>query len=344
MRFYLWLLRSNKAGKGIQASINGHVYYAGNAKFIKEHMVSFKESDVLKLADEGKTPLIFADDEKVLGIIAIADTIRNTSKAAIHEFKNKNIHVVMLTGDNQRTANAVAKGLEIDEVISDVLPANKESVVRKLQQQGRKVLMVGDGINDAPALMRADVGVAIGQGTDIAIDSADIVLMKNSLLDVNTAIDLSVAVIKNIKMNLFWAFFYNFLGIPVAAGVFYPVFGLLLSPMIGSAAMSLSSVCVVTNALRLRFFKPKAINVEDKKEIKEKEEKKTMKKTMIVDGMMCQNCVRHVKNALEGVEGVTSAVVDLDSRSAVIEMEKDIQDQILLDAVKEEGYTPIEIR
>jgi len=192
--------------------------------------------------------------------------------------------------------------------------------------------------------MRADIGVAIGQGTDIAIDSADIVLMKNSLLDVNTAIDLSTAIIRNIKMNLFWAFFYNFLGIPVAAGVFYPLFGWLLSPMIGSAAMSLSSVCVVTNALRLRFFKPRVINVKDEETIIEKEEVKTMKKTMIVDGMMCQNCVRHVKNALEGVDGVISANVDFDSKSAEIEMSQKIADEVLFNVVKEEGYTPVEIR
>ena len=302
------------------------------------------EKDIEKLADEGKTPLIFTDKTEVLGIIAVADTIRNTSKAAIQEFKQKGLHVVMLTGDNQRTAKAVAQGLHIDEVISDVLPADKESVIRRLQSEQRKVMMVGDGINDAPALMRADIGVAIGQGTDIAIDSADIVLMKNSLLDVNTAIDLSTSVIRNIKMNLFWAFFYNFLGIPVAAGVFYPLFGWLLSPMIGSAAMSLSSVCVVTNALRLRFFKPSVINVKDEETIIEKEEVKTMKKTMIVDGMMCQNCVRHVKNALEGVDGVISVNVDLDSKSAEIEMSQEIADEVLFNVVKEEGYTPVEIR
>lgn len=331
-------------GKGVKAKIDGQTYFAGNSVFIKENGISFNEKDIEKLADEGKTPLIFTDETEALGIIAVADTIRNTSKAAIQEFKQKGLHVVMLTGDNQRTAKAVAQGLYIDEVISDVLPADKESVIRRLQREQRKVMMVGDGINDAPALMRADIGVAIGQGTDIAIDSADIVLMKNSLLDVNTAIDLSTAIIRNIKMNLFWAFFYNFLGIPVAAGVFYPLFGWLLSPMIGSAAMSLSSVCVVTNALRLRFFKPSVINVKDEETIIEKEEVKTMKKTMIVDGMMCQNCVRHVKNALEGVDGVISANVDLDSKSAEIEMSQKIADEVLFNVVKEEGYTPVEIR
>lgn len=330
-------------GKGVVAKVEGKTYFAGNSSFIKEKGVSFKEKDVVDLADEGKTPLIFASTSEIIGIIAVADTIRDSSKAAIQEFKQKGLHVVMLTGDNRRTANAVGKGLNIDEVISDVLPADKESVIRRLQDQNRKVMMVGDGINDAPALMRADVGVAIGKGTDIAIDSADIVLMKNSLLDVNTAIDLSVSVIRNIKMNLFWAFFYNFLGIPVAAGVFYPLFGWLLSPMLGSAAMSLSSVCVVTNALRLRFFEPKKIDIKEETII-EKEDTKMMKKTMIVDGMMCQNCVRHVKKALESIDGVVSVNVDLDSKTAEIEMKQEIDDKILLDAVKEEGYKPLEIR
>lgn len=329
-------------GKGVVAKVEGKTYFAGNSSFIKEKGVSFKEKDVVDLADEGKTPLIFASTSEIIGIIAVADTIRDSSKAAIQEFKQKGLHVVMLTGDNRRTANAVGKGLNIDEVISDVLPADKESVIRRLQDQNRKVMMVGDGINDAPALMRADVGVAIGKGTDIAIDSADIVLMKNSLLDVNAAIDLSVSVIRNIKMNLFWAFFYNFLGIPVAAGVFYPLFGWLLSPMLGSAAMSLSSVCVVTNALRLRFFEPKKIDIKEETII-EKEDTKMMKKTMIVDGMMCQNCVRHVKKALESIDGVVSVNVDLDSKTAEIEMKQEIDDKILLDAVKEEGYEPLEI-
>lgn len=329
-------------GKGVVAKVEGKTYFAGNSSFIKEKGVSFKEKDVVDLADEGKTPLIFASTSEIIGIIAVADTIRDSSKVAIQEFKQKGLYVVMLTGDNRRTANAVGKGLNIDEVISDVLPADKESVIRRLQDQNRKVMMVGDGINDAPALMRADVGVAIGKGTDIAIDSADIVLMKNSLLDVNTAIDLSVSVIRNIKMNLFWAFFYNFLGIPVAAGVFYPLFGWLLSPMLGSAAMSLSSVCVVTNALRLRFFEPKKIDIKEETII-EKEDTKMMKKTMIVDGMMCQNCVRHVKKALESIDGVVSVNVDLDSKTAEIEMKQEIDDKILLDAVKEEGYEPLEI-
>lgn len=329
-------------GKGVVAKVEGKTYFAGNSSFIKEKGVSFKEKDVVDLADEGKTPLIFASTSEIIGIIAVADTIRDSSKAAIQEFKQKGLHVVMLTGDNRRTANAVGKCLNIDEVISDVLPVDKESVIRRLQDQNRKVMMVGDGINDAPALMRADVGVAIGKGTDIAIDSADIVLMKNSLLDVNTAIDLSVSVIRNIKMNLFWAFFYNFLGIPVAAGVFYPLFGWLLSPMLGSAAMSLSSVCVVTNALRLRFFEPKKIDIKEEAII-DKEDTKMMKKTMIVDGMMCQNCVRHVKKALESIDGVVSVNVDLDSKTAEIEMKQEIDDKILLDAVKEEGYEPLEI-
>lgn len=331
------------SGRGVKAIIDDATYYAGNKAFMLENQIRVNEADIERLATQGKTPLIFADEKEVIGIIAVADTVRETSKAAIAKFKEKGIHVVMLTGDNKLTANAIASSLNIDEVISDVMPADKESVIRNLQAQNRKVMMVGDGINDAPALTRADIGMAIGQGTDIAIDSADVVLMKNTLLDVNTAIELSHAVIKNIKMNLFWAFFYNILGIPVAAGLFYPFTGLLLSPMIGSAAMSLSSVSVVTNALRLRFFKPEEILVKDKEEVKVVEEKKTMTKTMIIDGMMCQNCVKHVTKALQGVEGVSSVQVDLDSKSATIELNENIEDAVLMAAVEEEGYTPVKM-
>lgn len=331
------------SGRGVKAIIDDATYYAGNKAFMLENQIRVNEADIERLATQGKTPLIFADEKEVIGIIAVADTVRETSKAAIAKFKEKGIHVVMLTGDNKLTANAIASSLNIDEVISDVMPADKESVIRNLQAQNRKVMMVGDGINDAPALTRADIGMAIGQGTDIAIDSADVVLMKNTLLDVNTAIELSHAVIKNIKMNLFWAFFYNILGIPVAAGLFYPFTGLLLSPMIGSAAMSLSSVSVVTNALRLRFFKPEEILVKDKEEVKVVEEKKTMTKTMIIDGMMCQNCVKHVTKALQGVEGVSSVQVDLDSKSATIELNENIEDAVLMAAVEEEGYAPVKM-
>ena len=264
----------------------------------------------------------------------------------------------MLTGDNRVTAEAIRRELGIEKAISDVLPTEKEANIRALQEQGHKVAMVGDGINDAPALTRADIGIAIGAGTDIAIESADVVLMKDSLEDVATAIDLSRAVVRNIHMNLFWAFFYNILGIPVAAGVLFPAFGLRLSPMIGSAAMSLSSVCVVTNALRLRFFKQKgkeqhsAEHLAALPEIKETpvpaeqgpvEQKGTilMKKVLIVDGMMCAHCQMHVQKALEGVDGVQEAVVDLEKKQATVSLSKEVSDQVLMDAVQEAGYTPV---
>ena len=245
----------------------------------------------------------------------------------------------MLTGDNNKTAKAIASSLDVDEVISDVLPADKESVIRKLQDQNKKVMMVGDGINDAPALMRADIGVAIGAGTDIAMDSADVVLMKSSLLDVNTAIDLSKSVIRNIKMNLFWAFFYNILGIPVAAGIFYPAFGLRLSPMIGSAAMSLSSVCVVTNALRLRFFKPSVENVQE-----EKENEPICTMTMKIDGMSCGHCAWMVENALMKVPHVKEVRVDYNLGKADIDYVGTVNEIALKQAVQDAGYIPSEYK
>lgn len=257
-----------RAGRGVSAVVEGKKYLAGNLAFLQENGL-LKKEDMQKtakqklesLANEGKTPLLFAKDGELEGIIAVADTVRDSSRSALKQFKEAGLKVVMLTGDNRITAEAIRKKLDIEEAISEVMPTQKESVIRQLQEKGHKVAMVGDGINDAPALTRADVGIAIGAGTDIAIDSADVVLMKDSLVDVATAIDLSKSVIRNIRMNLFWAFFYNILGIPVAAGVLYPAFGLRLSPMIGSAAMSLSSVCVVTNALRLRFFKGKTTDI-----------------------------------------------------------------------------------
>ena len=279
------------------------------------------------------------------------------------------LHVVMLTGDNQVTAEAIRKELDIERAISDVLPTEKEANIRALQEQGHKVAMVGDGINDAPALTRADIGVAIGAGTDIAIESADVVLMKDSLNDMVTAIELSRAVVRNIHMNLFWAFFYNVLGIPLAAGALFPAFGIRLSPMIGSAAMSLSSVCVVTNALRLRFFKKKEEeSLEDPVHVPEKRQTElsedipesenisistgadpdkqegvtTMKKVLTVDGMMCAHCQMHVQKALEGVEGVTAVSVDLESKKASVSMDKAVDDEVLMDAVKEAGYTPVD--
>ena len=258
-------------GRGVTAQVNGHLYHAGNLAYVeeigrqapkedepdKESLLIQAQQKADELASQGKTPLFFVRDGRLAGIIAVADTIRETSRSAIQNFRKMGLHVVMLTGDNKRTAEAIRAELGIEEVISDVLPTEKEACIRSLQEKGRRVAMVGDGINDAPALTRADVGIAIGAGTDIAIDSADVVLMKDSLNDVVTAIDLSRSVVRNIRMNLFWAFFYNILGIPIAAGVLYPAFELRLSPMLGSAAMSLSSVCVVTNALRLRFFKDK---------------------------------------------------------------------------------------
>ena len=359
------------AGRGIRAKVNGREYLAGNLAFLEENHQpatleerSAAKSVVNKLAQEGKTPLLFLRDGKLLGVIAVADTIRETSRAAIQRFNEMGLHVVMLTGDNKVTAEAIRKELGIEQAISDVLPTQKEAHIRSLQEEGHKVAMVGDGINDAPALTRADIGIAIGAGTDIAIESADVVLMKDSLDDVAAAIDLSRAVVRNIHMNLFWAFFYNVLGIPLAAGVLYPAFQLRLSPMIGSAAMSLSSVCVVTNALRLRFFKRKGTPLAEKsapaleashtdtdnqtapvEEIPQEPENEKgsseMKKVLIVDGMMCAHCQAHVQKALAGVEGVTEAVVDLESKKATVTLAQDVADQALLDAVIEAGYTPV---
>lgn len=359
------------AGRGIRAKVNGREYLAGNLAFLEENHQpatleerSAAKSVVNKLAQEGKTPLLFLRNGKLLGVIAVADTIRETSRAAIQRFNEMGLHVVMLTGDNKVTAEAIRKELGIEQAISDVLPTQKEAHIRSLQEEGHKVAMVGDGINDAPALTRADIGIAIGAGTDIAIESADVVLMKDSLDDVAAAIDLSRAVVRNIHMNLFWAFFYNVLGIPLAAGVLYPAFQLRLSPMIGSAAMSLSSVCVVTNALRLRFFKRKGAPLSEKsapaleashtdtdnqtapvEEIPQEPENEKgsseMKKVLTVEGMMCAHCQAHVQKALAGVGGVTEAVVDLESKKATVTLAQDVADQALLDAVTEAGYTPV---
>lgn len=359
------------AGRGIHARVQGREYLAGNLAFLEENHLptaaeerSAARAAADQLAQEGKTPLLFLRDGKLLGVIAVADTIRETSRAAIRRFNEMGLHVVMLTGDNKVTAEAIRKELGIEQAISDVLPTQKEAHIRALQEEGHKVAMVGDGINDAPALTRADIGIAIGAGTDIAIESADVVLMKDSLDDVAAAIDLSRAVVRNIHMNLFWAFFYNVLGIPLAAGVLYPAFQLRLSPMIGSAAMSLSSVCVVTNALRLRFFKRKGALVAEKsapvleashidianpaapaeevsQELENEKGSSEMKKVLIVDGMMCAHCQAHVQKALAGVEGVTEAVVDLESKKATVTLAQDVADQALMDAVTEAGYTPV---
>ena len=349
-----------ESGRGIRAKVDGKDILAGNAVFMEENRLldgadaGTASERARALAQEGKTPLIFAQDGKLIGIIAVADTIRESSRAAIKRFAKMGLKVVMLTGDNKVTAEAIRKELNINEAITDVLPTQKEAHIRALQEQGHKVAMVGDGINDAPALTRSDVGIAIGAGTDIAIESADVVLMKDSLNDVAAAIQLSRAVVRNIHMNLFWAFFYNILGIPLAAGVLFPVFGWRLSPMIGSAAMSLSSVCVVTNALRLRFFKDKdkipdneendgTIEKQEAITADEAEEKGEILMTKIikVEGMMCAHCQAHVFKALSAVDGVQKVEVSLEDKQAVVTLAKDVADQLLMDAVTEAGYTPV---
>ncbi len=332
-------------GLGIAADIDDKHYIAGNLKFIQEQGISISDTydhswRALgeKLSEAGKTPLYFASDERIIGIIAAADTIKPNSPDAIKTLQHMKIKVVMLTGDNARTAKAVGKHLGIDQIISDVLPQDKEKVIRSLQENGNCVAMVGDGINDAPALVRADVGIAIGAGMDVAIESANIVLMKNELSDAATAIQLSKSVIRNIRENLFWAFFYNVLGIPLAAGLLYPFFELKLNPMIGAAAMSLSSVCVVSNALRLKLFKPKHI-----KSIENESEEINMKKTMIIEGMMCPHCSGRVHQVLNALEGVT-AEVDLENKCAKITLSADVSDELLVQTVTDAGYQVIELK
>ena len=343
-------------GKGIQGKIQGIQYYAGNLKFMEEQKmdISKVQTQVERLAEEGKTPLIFAKEQQILGILAAADLVKPTSAQAIRELKKLGIQVIMLTGDNERTAKAIQKQLDLDTVIAEVLPQDKEREVAKLQEEGKTVAMVGDGINDAPALARADVGIAIGAGTDVAIESADIVLMKNDLLDVVTAVGLSKAVIRNIKENLFWAFFYNACGIPLAAGLLYPMFGLKLSPMFGAAAMSLSSLFVVSNALRLRFFhvlkKPEAEREETLMQIKEtvsdievkedKEEKIMF--TMKIEGRMCPHCQAAVTKALNALEGV-KAEVNLEKKEAYVEAGANISKEDLTKAVTEAGYEVLSV-
>ena len=328
-------------GKGITAEIQGSVYYAGNQKLIKEQGISCEKalSSIEKLSEEGKTPLILADEKQILGVIGVADVVKPTSAKAIQELKKLGIQVIMLTGDNARTAKAIQKQLDIDTVIAEVLPQDKEREISRLQEEGRAVAMVGDGLNDAPALARADVGIAIGAGTDVAIESADIVLMKNDLQDVATAIELSKAVIRNIKENLFWAFFYNVCGIPLAAGVLYPVFGLKLSPMFGAAAMSLSSLFVVSNALRLRFFHSLKKGKVQPENIQEKKEEKNMY-TMKIEGMMCPHCQAAVTKALEVLEG-TKAEVNLEKKEAYVET--GLEKEILKKAVEDAGYQVISV-
>ena len=350
-------------GKGVLASWNGAKILAGNASYMKCSGISFPEDQTLRLAEEGKTTLLFAKDNLCLGIIALADSLRRTSPQAIRQLKELGLKTILLTGDNRQTANAIASRLEMDQVRAEVLPADKEREVDAMMKAGERVAMVGDGINDAPALVRADVGIAIGAGTDVAIDSADVVLMKSSVLDVVDAIRLSRSVIRNIKENLFWAFFYNCIGIPLAAGVFYLSFGWHLTPMFGSAAMSLSSIFVVSNALRLRFFKPVQRHTpQDAPESRkasvslpaasnialnssETEQKgKSMQKTLSIQGMMCAHCVAHVKKALEGVSGVSSVEVDLEKGTAQITLSAPVTDEALSAAVRDAGYEVSEVK
>ena len=325
-------------GQGVKGNVDGKKVLAGNYKMMRENNIEVSEDEIF--ANDGKTSLYFAVDSKFVGIIAVADTIKATSRQAIEDMRNMGLDVIMLTGDNAVTANAIKNKLSLSSAVAEVLPSDKEDEVRKLQQNGHKVAMVGDGINDAPALTRADVGIAIGAGTDIAIESADIVLMKSDLQDVVTSIELSHSVIKNIKENLFWAFFYNALGIPIAAGVLYGIAGLKLNPMIAALAMSFSSVFVVSNALRLRFFKPKRNNI---KTVKNEKENITMTKTIKINGMMCSHCTGRVGEVLNAIDGV-SAEVSLDNGGqAVVTLAKDVSDDVLKKAVVDAGYEVVGI-
>lgn len=325
-------------GQGVKGNVDGKKVLAGNYKMMRENNIEVSEDEIF--ANDGKTSLYFAVDNKFVGIIAVADTIKETSRQAIEDMRNMGLDVIMLTGDNAVTANAIKNKLPLSSAVAEVLPSDKEEEVRKLQQSGHKIAMVGDGINDAPALTRADVGIAIGAGTDIAIESADIVLMKSDLQDVVTSIELSHSVIKNIKENLFWAFFYNALGIPIAAGVLYGIAGLKLNPMIAALAMSFSSVFVVSNALRLRFFKPKCNNI---KTVKNEKENITMTKTIKINGMMCSHCTGRVGEVLNAIDGV-SAEVSLDNGGqAVVTLAKDVSDDVLKKAVVDAGYEVVGI-
>lgn len=325
-------------GNGLTATLENAVLAGGNADFIagKANIPESAKAEAGKLAESGKTPMFFAHGEKLLGIIAVADTIKEDSPKAISELRGMGIRVVMLTGDNQKTADAIGKQAGVDEVIAGVLPDGKEAVIRKLQKEG-KVAMVGDGINDAPALTKADVGIAIGAGTDIAIDAADVVLVKSRLSDVPAAIRLSRATLRNIRENLFWAFIYNIIGIPLAAGVFVGL-GLTLNPMFGAAAMSLSSFCVVTNALRLNLFNIRSTKRDRKIKIKTKKEKKPMEKTLKIEGMMCCHCSSRVKKALEELPEVTEAIVSHKEGTAIVKLSKELDDSVLKNAVEKQGY------
>lgn len=331
----------NISGRGIRVTVENSVVLAGNRTMMQENNIDISQLNEQYdlLTSRGKTPLYFAENSRFLGIIAVADTIKSTSADAVSQFSEMGIEIIMLTGDNSNTAKHIAEKAGISKVISDVLPEDKEEVIRKLQSKNRTVAMIGDGINDAPALMRADVGIAIGAGTDIAIESADIVLMKSDLNDAVGAIKLSKAVIRNIKQNLFWAFFYNALSIPLAAGMLFIPLGIKLSPMIGAACMSLSSVCVVSNALRLRLFKFKK-NVP---EMGTKERIFKMKKTIYIDGMMCHHCTGRVDKVLNAIDGV-EATVSLEDKCAYVTLSKDVADDELKAIIESEGYTVVEIK
>ncbi len=341
-------------GGGIQATLSGEAVLAGNAGYLAQNGVSLAamEADAHRLAEDGKTPLFFAESGRLLGCIAVADVVKPDSAKAIVALRRMGRRVVLLTGDNQRTANAIARQIGVDQVIAQVLPQDKAKCVAQFQQQGQRVAMVGDGVNDAPALAQADVGLAIGAGTDIAIESADVVLMKSSLLDIPAAMDLSRAVLRNIKQNLFWAFFYNSIGIPVAAGVLYPALHLTLNPMLAAAAMSLSSVCVVSNALRLRGWKPPVFPDQPAPTAplpesavfqSQGKEENTVNKTIHIDGMMCTHCTGRVEKALNDLPGV-EATVDLDSKSAAVTCTPDVSDDTLRQAVEDAGYHVTGIR
>ena len=356
-------------GKGIEGTVSGTHYYAGNEKMMEEKGISLsaeQKNQIRELAKQGRTPLLFADENQFLGIVAVADVVKPTSKEAVQKFRDYGIHVIMLTGDNEVTAQAIKEQVGIDEVIAGVLPTQKEKKISALKQAGHKVAMIGDGVNDAPALASADVGIAIGAGTDVAIESADIVLMKNDLLDAVGAVKLSKAVIRNIKENLFWAFFYNSIGIPLAAGVLYPLFQIKLNPMFGAAAMSLSSVCVVSNALRLRWVKlhdakktqsepyqdvaastiadinqHNALDNNIKSTNNDKGES-TMTTTISIEGMMCAHCQAHVEKALKEVAGVTEVTVSLENKNAVVTGDASVE--ALKQAVVDAGYEVTDVK
>ena len=331
-------------GNGLRAVLDGEALIGGSLAFISSQteVPEDLKAQSEQLAEQGKTPLLFMKSGRLAGIIAVADVIKGDSPQAVRELQNMGIHVVMLTGDNERTAKAIGQQAGVDEVIAGVLPDGKESVIRSLKQKG-KVAMVGDGINDAPALMRADIGIAIGAGTDVAIDAADIVLMKSRLSDVPAAIRLSRATLRNIHENLFWAFFYNVIGIPLAAGVWIPLFGWQLNPMFGAAAMSLSSFCVVSNALRLNFFNIRSTK-KDKKIKTRKKETKTMEKTMKIEGMMCGHCEARVKKALEALPQVEAAAVSHENGTAVVTLKEAVEDSVLTKAVEDQDYKVISVQ